>query len=382
MRAGMQPLLTLLRGEPLDGISEQEWTAALDLAGRENLLPWIAARLTAAGSWGPQLTERLRQVRHNARISAFLWTARLRAMLAEFHGRGIPVVSLKGPWLAERLYGDAALRNYSDLDLLVRRSDLTQAEDLLSESGFEPAPWSDNYERSWRRGSILIDLHHDVENPLAFDFRIAEVWRRCRHAEFHGVPARLLGSADERLFLCLHSMRHHFERLSLILDLVFMFRCMPQTDARRNPAADHLVAIGARMAARLDPGLAIPDPSSLRKCDRQALDVLADQVWEERLRAPAPALDLCAQRNLYVALETRPTRRARMRFRLLLIRVMRIRGADISFAARFHLRRTWQVRLLRPFRLLLKAARSSASRLTMPSSAATRTAISTRIERT
>ena len=49
------------------------------------------------------------------------------------------MISLKGPSLAERLYGNAALRTRYDLDFLVREPDLGRAEQILQEMGF--APW-------------------------------------------------------------------------------------------------------------------------------------------------------------------------------------------------------------------------------------------------
>jgi Uncharacterised nucleotidyltransferase len=362
MRAGMQSLLILLRGEPIRGISSSEWMTALDLAEQENILPWTAACLNAAGvTWSEPLAERLHQIRRNAQISAFFWNSTLKSTLAEFHGRSIPVISLKGPWLAERLYGDASLRNYADLDLLVRPSDVARAEDLLRELGFLPKHRRGDYERPWRRGSTTIELHHDVENPLTFDFRIAEVWQRAQPAEFHGVPAQLLAPADERLFLCLHSARHRFERLSHVLDVVFAFRSWPQKPApsAQNPDADTLLALGARMAARLDPRLAVPDPQSLQPRDCAALDALVDRLWQERLRAPAPRLDWRAKYRFFVAMETRPWKRSLTRLRHLRILSTRLIDADFDFAARFHLHRTWQVWLLRPVRLLFKAGRAS-----------------------
>lgn len=361
MRAGMQSLLTLLRGEPISDIPLLEWMTVLDLAEQEYILPWTAACLNAAGPWSPQLAERLHGIRRSAQFSAFLWTSTLKETLAEFHRRSIPVISLKGPWLAERLCGDASLRNYADLDLLVRRSDISPAEGLLSGLGFLPAGRRDDYQRPWRRGGITIELHHDVENPLAFDFRVAEAWQRAQSAEFHGVPARLLAPDDERLFLCLHGVRHRFERLSHILDLVFAFRSWPgsPTPSPFNPAADNLLALGTRMAVRLDPRLAVADPASLNLRDRESLDTLAAQLWQERVRAPAPPLDWRAKHQFFLALETRPRSRALTRFRHLRILLTRLIDADFAFAARFRLRRRWQVWLLRPIRLLFKGGRAS-----------------------
>lgn len=356
MRAGMPALLALLRGESTCAISSSEWLAALALAEQEYILPWTAACLSAAGPSDSLLVERLHEIRRAAQISAFLWASALKATLAEFHRRHIPVVSLKGPWLGERLYGNADLRSYADLDLLVRRSDIPNAEALLGEIGFLPAGRRDDYQRPWLRGSTAIELHHDVENPLAFDFHIDQVWQRAQPADFHGVPAWLLAPADERLFLCLHSVRHRFERFSHILDLVFAFRSWPENPASsaQDPAADHVLAIGARLAIRLDPRLAIADPSSLRPRDRAALDALADQVWQERLHAPSPPIDWRAKHRFLLAIETRSWQRPLTRLRHLRILATRLIDADFAFAARFHMHRNWQVWLLRPIRLLLK----------------------------
>jgi len=371
----MQSLLALLRGEPTHTISAPEWLTVLDLAEQEYILPWTAACLSVTARADQHLSERLHEIRRATQISGFFWTSTLKATLTEFHRRAIPVISLKGPWLAERLYGNAALRSYADLDLLVRRSDISRAETLLSEIGFVPAGRRGDYERPWRRGSTAIELHHDVENPLTFDFHIDDVWQRAQPAEFHGVPALLLAPEDERLFLCLHSVRHRFERFSHILDLVFAFRSWPENPAQfaQNPAANHLFAIGARLAARLDPRLAIADPASLSPRDRAALDALADQLWQERLSAPAPRLDWKAKHQFFLSIENRPWRRASARLRHLRILSTRLIEADFAFAARFHLHRTWQVWLLRPVRLLFRLGRASPlPRPAMPQSASHR----------
>ena len=259
MRPGMHLLLALLRGEASagDGSAEQ-WGAALDIARQENILLWTAARLRSIpGALPPGLDARLRQIHRDAQVSAFFWTSTLRSILADFHERGIPVVSLKGPWMAERLCGDAALRPCTDLDLLVRPVDLVRSEALLSQLGFMPRRHRDDHERPWCRETVTVDLHHDVEHPLAFDFDVKRAWEQTLPSDFQGVPARLLAPADELLFLCLHSARHRFERLSHSLDLTFAFQKLPLpcagSGSRRDDEVARLVAFGSMMAARLDP---------------------------------------------------------------------------------------------------------------------------------
>jgi len=210
MRPGMQTLLDLMRGElKRPNVTAEESMRVLDLAAEENVLPWAASCLHAqADHVSPEVDARLRAIDREARISAFVWSETLRSTLAEFHKCGVPVISLKGPWLAQRLYGDTALRLYADLDLLVKRADFARSEELLSGLGFSADARRDDYARTWSRGGIMLELHDDVENPLAFDFGIEGAWDRAQLAEFEGVPARLLAPSDELRFLCLHGARH------------------------------------------------------------------------------------------------------------------------------------------------------------------------------
>src|SRR5580704_3860290 len=123
MRAGMRPgmgyLLEVLRGhlQP-QRLDDSEWSALLGLAEEENVLFWVADRLLAQeGVQTPDQRKRLDEIHRKAQLSTFVWTETLKGILQAFHGADVPVISLKGPCLAERLYGDAARRNCYDLDL-------------------------------------------------------------------------------------------------------------------------------------------------------------------------------------------------------------------------------------------------------------------------
>jgi hypothetical protein len=364
MRQGMQTLLDLMRGE-LKGpnLAAEEWMRVLDVAEEENILPWAASCLRAQTDCGaPEVDASLRETERAARISAFVWSQTLRNTLAEFHRRGVPVISLKGPWLAQRLYGDAALRLYSDLDLLVRRADFARSEEVLSGLGFSPAALRDDYARTWSRGSIILELHDDVENPLAFDFGIERAWDRARLAEFDGVPARLLAPSDELRFLCLHGARHRFERLSHVLDLVLAFRRLnvPQssTQPERHRESERVLALGCMMAVRLDPQIAEVEACYTAVPDRGSLAKIAGRLWQERMQERAPMLDWRAKHLFLLSIERRGRDRLMARLRHLRILLTRLITVDFEFAANFHLYRTWQVWMLRPVRLLLRACRT------------------------
>jgi len=356
----MQSLLDLLRGRLQPGrLNQGAWDGLFDVAEQEGVLPWAAARLhRLEGDLPGSVAERLHEISREVQLAGFLWSSTLRSTLAAFHRSGLPVISLKGPWLAERMYGDAALRHCRDLDLLVRRSDLARAEELLREILFLPGGRRDDYHRPWLRHGVVVELHHNVENPLAFDIGVDAVWNRALPSQFQGVPALLLAPADELLFLCLHAVRHRFDRLSLMVDLAFAFRSLPLS-MRGTREFDNVLALGSMMASRLDPQIQVPNGLYDRLPDRTRLDRLAEQLWQECISQPAPAFDWTVQHRFYLELETPGWNRLRRRWRHFLILATRLIDSDFDFAARFNLRRRWQVWLLRPIRLLSRGARAS-----------------------
>jgi Uncharacterised nucleotidyltransferase len=361
MRPGMQLLLDALRQRAIGPIGREEWMAALNLAEQENILSWAAVCLRSALSeLDPRMKEELDAIDRNARINTFFWSSTLKSALTAFHCNGIPVISLKGPWLAQRLYGDVSLRTCRDLDLLVRRRDILFAEELLAKIGFVPAGHRQDYERPWHRDDVRVELHHDVENPLAFDFDIESAWRRSLISSFQGIPTRLLAPSDELLFLCLHGVRHRFERLSHIVDLAFAFRliapgCLSNCSARTSKFAN-IIALGAGMASRLDPETPIPLELCSGRGNRDHLEGIAERIWQERILRPAEVVDWSAKHKFYLEIESSHRKRLLRRLRHLRILFSRLIDADFDFSERLHLRHTWQVRLMRPVRLLLKTA--------------------------
>ena len=359
MRPGMACLLALLRGETgLRRFPEAAWLQALALAQEERVAPFCAALLRAARKSAdkpeasPALESMLAAIEREAAIQAFWWSAQLQSLLTAFAQARLDVLPLKGPSLAKRLYGGAALRTCRDLDLLVRRKDLPAAERLLRSLGFEPRGHGDDYHRTWLRATTAVELHFDVENPLAFNFDIRAVWQRAALASFQGQPAWQLAPADELAFLCLHATRHRFERLSHVLDIALMLAHAQDLGRVRQPAPmQPVVELGCLMAAHLTPGQ--PAPQDAGRTVPAHPQALAASLWSELLtQAPAPA-DWQSKHRFFLQLE--PTRIARLlrRGRHVRILLSRLIDADYNFAESLGLRRTWQVRLLRPLRLCL-----------------------------
>jgi Uncharacterised nucleotidyltransferase len=362
----MESLLDLLRGrldERLKGRPFEESNLAhlLEIAAQENIVPWTAEKLRRLGAeFTPGQRKRIEEIQREAQLAAFVWTETLKSTLTAFARAGVPVIALKGPCLAERFYGDAALRTCYDLDLLVRGSDLEHTERLLAELGFAPISRADDYHRPWSRKSINLELHHNIENPHAFDFDVDAAWARAERSQFHGAQVWLLAPADELLYLCLHGVRHRFERLNLMLDLVLAFRRLPlvaDAPSWGSSVFDNMFVLGWTMASRLDPELPVPQAMRISAADRRRIEELSDRLWSELMQAPPPTLDWKAQHRFYLEVESPGWDRLRRRWQHRRILVTRLIDDDFVFAGRFHLYRNWQVRLLRPVRLLMKSLR-------------------------
>ena len=208
MRAGMQLILDVLQERlPAEPVTEVAWLELLTLAEEQHVLPWVVKQLRGYEFSLPDgVSAELQRAGREAVIAGFIQGSELKGLLHEFAAAGIAVIPLKGPSLAERLYGDVSMRFSRDLDLLVRRWDFAAGGELLRTLGFQPESMADDYHQSWRRDGSLVEIHFDVENPLALDFGVEAAWQRACAGSFRGEPAWELAPADELLFLCLHGI--------------------------------------------------------------------------------------------------------------------------------------------------------------------------------
>src|SRR5207248_2341602 len=74
---------------------------------------------------------------HNARRN-LKFTAELFRILDCLEAHEIPAIPYKGPALAEMVYGNLASREFSDLDVLVRPTDVLRAKAALRDLGYAP----------------------------------------------------------------------------------------------------------------------------------------------------------------------------------------------------------------------------------------------------
>src|SRR5208282_477844 len=112
----------------------------LRLAEHHGVLPLAARTLIEHARGLPAEIERRLRSAYDANLRRSLWfTAELTRLMQHFEHQGIRLIPYKGPVLAESLYGDAALRSFSDLDFLISPEDFERAKQAIAEIGYRPA---------------------------------------------------------------------------------------------------------------------------------------------------------------------------------------------------------------------------------------------------
>lgn len=117
-----------------------DWPQFLALATHHHVLPLVFRALKAAAEREePVPAEFLSCLRHQAAaIAAHNLRAAgiLRRLQALLEAQGIRMAPIKGPVLAVLAYGGLSLRQFEDLDIVVRRVDSLRAVELLEREGY------------------------------------------------------------------------------------------------------------------------------------------------------------------------------------------------------------------------------------------------------
>jgi len=116
------------------------WKYVLATSELHGVLPLLRARIDEYGAGivpASVSTELNRACFANAARNLAL-TGELLSILALFEAEGIEAVPFKGPVLAEELFGTVSMRQFCDIDILVKPETVLRARDLLTARGYTP----------------------------------------------------------------------------------------------------------------------------------------------------------------------------------------------------------------------------------------------------
>ncbi|GAB4457597.1 MAG: hypothetical protein Kow0031_38430 [Anaerolineae bacterium] len=206
--------------DALARLAETEWQALAALASRQSLGPLLDHRLTRAGLAAlmpDAVKDRLRQeYRHNTLRNLKL-EAELRQMVTAFRAAGIPVIALKGIYLALAVYKNRGLRSMSDIDLLLPPRQLEAARQALLAIGYSeaqeeiPSTSFQHLPPLRKPDSVAsVELHWTILPETGpFQLDVDGLWQRAIPLPVSDFELLALCSEDMLLHLCLHTAYMH-----------------------------------------------------------------------------------------------------------------------------------------------------------------------------
>jgi hypothetical protein len=181
---------------------------------------------------------------HEHLLASLGFVRELHAVAACLHGAGIPFLTFKGAALAVQFYGDASGREYSDIDLIVPRDRVAEAERSLASLGYrsevgEPRlreaflGFQRQYQLAHPGTGRAIDLHWDFSGDhVPFPLAAGDAWRDGATVSFGGRALRTLSGENLALLLAGHGTKEQWRSLELVCDFAWMVDRHPHLDWR------------------------------------------------------------------------------------------------------------------------------------------------------
>ncbi len=158
----------------------------------------------------------------------------------QFAEQGIQLCALKGPLLAQRLFGDASLRTSKDLDLLIDPEAVAQAEGLLLAYGYQRTnPAMHLTSHQWRiylkkrndftyyhpQHHIQIELQWALASTNLVPMQdVRQMLSRARSIALAGTSLYVLSEQDLPVNLLIHGSKHSWARLKWLVDFMVWMR--------------------------------------------------------------------------------------------------------------------------------------------------------------
>ncbi len=186
------------------------------------------------------------------------------------------------------------MRQFGDLDFLVRVQDVTRAKALLGELGYKPRiRLSPRQERAYLQSGYeyvfgtntepnLVELQWQIlPRFYSIGFEMESLFNRSVETEVQGFRLRTLGKEDLMLVMCVHAAKHEWGQLGMVRDIAALARLdldwdWIESEARRLGIL-RILGISLVLASNLV-GAKVPELMIERKCEELATAIQSSLV--------------------------------------------------------------------------------------------------------
>ncbi|MEI2463282.1 nucleotidyltransferase domain-containing protein [Niallia taxi] len=230
-------LLLLLREDITDeklknfNVKKINWETFVQLALHHRVFPILYIKLNELKHFSiPESVMVVFQKKYQHNVFSMLQlTSEMEKLGNLFNKNDISALFLKGPILADNIYGDISLRTSKDLDILISPTDIQSTEELLLSCGYvKEEEKSILNEDRWRTHhsvfyhsnfNFSVEIHWRLNDKPDKEPTFSALWERRRTSNLTGQPINILGEEDLFLYLISHGARHGWFRLRWLLDI-------------------------------------------------------------------------------------------------------------------------------------------------------------------
>ncbi|MDW0116272.1 nucleotidyltransferase family protein [Sporosarcina thermotolerans] len=214
-----------------DLLSEVDWELFLALARHHRIFPLLHAKLSKMdGTLIPShVLHALNQDYKENTFQMLKLSGEMERISLLLRENGIRSLFLKGPVIANAIFGDISLRFSKDLDILIPKSDFDRTEEILVDNGYkkEDICVLSKLER-WKSHHVIyyhpvrnveIEIHWRLYDRPSKEPNFDELWERKRISELTSNPVHFLGEKDLFVYLVRHGAKHGWFRLRWLADI-------------------------------------------------------------------------------------------------------------------------------------------------------------------
>ncbi len=291
--------------------SKLDWDYIANEAEENSITPLVGRQLQAMArdAVPAAVVERLKNACRANTIRCLFFSAELTKILELFRSQGLRSIPYKGPVLAVQAYGDVTLREFEDLDVVLRQSDLPKAHEVMLGLGYRPkfdwilsrgaaastVPGEYNYRDAERR--VMVELHTELtlrHFPKAPN--LEDLLQRLVTVKLNDQEVPTFAVEDGLPILCIHGAKDFWERFSWIADISELVKRYANLDwdatilRAKSLNAERMLHVGLSLAAGL---LGTLLPKEIRRrvqADQVATDV-ASEITHRLMRREHRPLD-------------------------------------------------------------------------------------------
>ena len=207
-----------------------DWERYLDLCGAhglEGVVYYTLKRSKLTGSLPGEVMAYLEKKYYQIATYNIYLMDQLKRITTAFGETGLSLLPIQGSSLVETVYPSLGTRPMTDIDLLMKKEEWSEARQLLQRLEFSPRPWFPNF---FSRNGVILDIHFDLggsdrirSRRYAVRIQNDRLWAEVvSSADSPG--GRTLSDSDTLLYLAAHLQKHSFSRLIWFLDLALLIQ--------------------------------------------------------------------------------------------------------------------------------------------------------------